>query len=132
MAVALKAELHRLVEAIPETHPKVANELIELMFLLVNTSRGDEQRFNQLVDEIAEIQGSSRDLDDLTTRLRDLQDRWSDTRDDADRLLQLLESAPEDDEPVTPEERAMLDAARAAIASGSTIPHNEVGRMLRS
>jgi hypothetical protein len=132
MAVALKAELHRLVESIPETHPKVANELIELMFLLVDTSREDERLFNQLVDEIDEIQVSATDPDDLMARLQDLRDRWSDTRDDADRLLQLLESAPEDDEPVTPEERAMLDARRASTATGSTISDDELGHLLQS
>ena len=132
MAVALKSELHRLVESIPETQPEVANALIELMFLLVAASRQDEQRFDELVSEIGELQARSKDTADMMVRIRDLQNRWALPNDDAERLWQILQAAPPDDEPLTAEEIEMLDRARASIASGSTISHDELGRLLES
>ncbi len=42
----------------------------------------------------------------------------------------ILASAPLDDEPLTPEEVAILDARRASAVTGRTIPDAEVGRML--
>jgi predicted transcriptional regulator len=46
-------------------------------------------------------------------------------------LPKSLAEAPEDDEPLTTEEIAMLDARLAEAASGRTIPHDEVVRRLR-
>ena len=47
-------------------------------------------------------------------------------------LPRSLAEASDDDEPLTPEEAAMLDERLAALASGSVsaFSHDEVGRML--
>jgi hypothetical protein len=47
-------------------------------------------------------------------------------------VLLALELAPDDDEPLTSEEVEMLDARRAAAATGPTVKHDEVGRKLRA
>lgn len=42
-----------------------------------------------------------------------------------------LEDAPVDDEPETPEERAAVERAKAGIARGKGIPHEELMRRVR-
>jgi hypothetical protein len=44
----------------------------------------------------------------------------------ADSLSRLLDSAPEDDEPTTPEEEALVQEARDEIARGETISLDEL------
>lgn len=87
--------------------------------------------FRRFTREVAEAQAS--DADELLTRLQAVRNHWLHGQDpDVDALLRFLEAAPEDDEPLTPEEAAMLDARLSALASGSepTFSHEEVGRML--
>ena len=43
-----------------------------------------------------------------------------------DPLLRFFLTAPEDDEPLTPEEEALIQEAQAEIARGETIPWEEV------
>ena len=45
-----------------------------------------------------------------------------------DSLTRLLDNAPPDDEPVTPEEEALVAEANADIAAGRTIPLAEILR----
>jgi len=45
-----------------------------------------------------------------------------------DSLTRLLDNAPLDDEPVTPEEEALIAEANADIAAGRTIPLAEILR----
>ena len=45
-----------------------------------------------------------------------------------DSLTRLLDNAPLDDEPVTPEEEALVAEANADIAAGRTIPLAEILR----
>jgi hypothetical protein len=62
-----------------------------------------------------------------------MRNRWVHGQDQGtDALLRFLESAPDDDEPLTAEEAAMLDARLSAVASGSepTFSHEEVSRLL--
>ena len=133
MALALKEELHRLVDEIPDSRPEVARVLFELGLLLIFASGNDDLLFQRFTREVAEAQEQSTDADELLTRLQVLRNRWVHGQDqDADPLLTFLQSAPDDDEPLTPEEAAMLDAHLSALASGNepTFSHEEVGRML--
>jgi hypothetical protein len=132
MAVALKEELHRLVDEIPDTRPEVARVLFELAFLLLFASSNDEALFDRFLQDVAEARGDSDDRDQLLARLEALRNRWvHGPREVVDALPRPLELAPDDDEPLTSEEAAMLDARRAAVATGPTIPHDEVGRKIR-
>jgi hypothetical protein len=56
-----------------------------------------------------------------------------DESEHVDPLPRVLAEASEDDEPLTPEEAAMLDARLSTLASGTapTFSHEEVGRLLR-
>jgi len=47
-----------------------------------------------------------------------------------DPVLRAIELAPEDDEPLTDEERASIRAARAAVARGEVISHEALLREL--
>jgi len=133
MAVALKEELHRLVDEIPDTRPEVARVLFELVFLLIFASRNDELLFRRFLREVVEAQRDSEDPNELLVRLNALRDRWvHGPREAVDPLLRALESAPDDDEPLTSEEVTMLEARRAAAATGRTIPHDEVGRRIQA
>lgn len=133
MALALKEELHRLVDEIPDSRPEVARVLFELGLLLTFASGNDNLMFRRFTREVAEAQAQAGDVDELLTRLQVIRNRWLHGQDpDADALLRFLEAAPEDDEPLTPEEATMLDARLSALAAGSerTFSHEEVGRML--
>jgi len=132
MALALKEELHRLVDEIPDSRPEVARVLFELGLLLTFASGNDDLMFRRFTREVAEAQAQAGDAGELLTRLQAVRDRWVHGQDQDDALLRFLESAPEDDEPLTSEEAAMLDARLSALASGSepTFSHEEVGRML--
>lgn len=48
----------------------------------------------------------------------------------ADPMARLLAEAPLDDEPLTPEEEAALEEARASVARGEVVPYEEVRRRL--
>lgn len=48
----------------------------------------------------------------------------------ADRFYQMLQSAPIDDEPETPEEAAAVAEAKAEFAAGKLLTHEEVQRHL--
>ena len=113
MVVALKEELHRLVDEIPETRPEVARVLFQLVLLLIFASRNDELLFRRFLREVTEAQGGSEDANELLARLNALRDRWvHGPREAVDPVLRALESAPDDDEPLTSEEVAMLEARR--------------------
>jgi hypothetical protein len=51
-------------------------------------------------------------------------------RDSRDPLTRLLDHAPPDDEPLTQEDIAALDAAHATAAQGQVIPHEQLRREL--
>lgn len=48
--------------------------------------------------------------------------------EEADPMARLLAEAPVDDEPVTPEEEAALEEARASVARGEVVSYEEVRR----
>jgi predicted transcriptional regulator len=50
--------------------------------------------------------------------------------EDADPLTRALVDAPEDDEPLTPEDEAEIREGIDAIAAGDVIPHHELRRSL--
>jgi predicted transcriptional regulator len=75
---------------------------------------------HRLVDELPDSAVS------LATRL------LAAVRDEADPLLSLLENAPVDDEPVTPEEEAAIEEALEDVRAGRLVPHEEVWRRLES
>jgi hypothetical protein len=132
MAVALKAELHRLVEAIPDARPELTAALLEMGLRLIVASRADELLYRRLLRELAEVQASGHDPTELDARVKELQGRWLDELGAPTLPLpSVLESAPIDDEPLTLEEIAMLDARRATAATGSTISDDELGRLLQ-
>ncbi len=72
------------------------------------------QRLHQLIDELPEedIQAAQRYLESLSTH--------------QDPLVRALESAPEDDEPLTDEEREAIDGAERAVAAGDLVPDTHV------
>ena len=133
MALALKEELHRLVDEIPDSRPEVARVLFELGLLLTFAAGNDHLLFQRFAREVTEAQAQSSDADELLSRLQAVRNRWVHGQNqDADALLNFLESAPDDDEPLTPDEAAMLDARLSALASSNQpkFTHEEVGRML--
>lgn len=79
----------------------------------------DRVRLHQLVDALRE-----RDLDTVHHMLRGLLGL------DGDPVLNALLNAPEDDEPVTPEEEAAVQRARADIDAGRVYSHEEAKRIL--
>jgi hypothetical protein len=79
----------------------------------------DRVRLHQLVDALPE-----RDLDTVHHMLRGL------LALDGDVVLNALLNAPEDDEPVTPEEEAAVQRARADMAAGRVYSHEEARRIL--
>jgi hypothetical protein len=54
MALALKEELHRLVDEIPDSRPEVARGLFELGLLLTLASGNDDLMFRRFTCEVAE------------------------------------------------------------------------------
>jgi hypothetical protein len=133
MALALKEELHRLVDEIPDTRPEVARVLFELGLLLMFASGNDDLLFRRFTREVAEAQAQSRDVNELLMRLRAVRNHWvHGQNEDADPLLKFLESAPDDDEALTPEEATILDARLASLVAGAepVYSHEEVGRLL--
>jgi hypothetical protein len=79
----------------------------------------DRVHLHELVDALPE-----RDLDTVHHVLRGL------LALDGDPVLNALLNAPEDDEPVTPEEEAAVQRARAEIAAGRVYSHEEAKRIL--
>ena len=73
-----------------------------------------KQRLHQLIDELPEdeIQAAQRYLEFLTAC--------------RDPLLNALESAPEDDEPVSSEEHRAVEEAERAAAAGDVVPDSHV------
>lgn len=78
-----------------------------------------KQELHQLIEEIPEEehQAAAKYL----KRLRDLT---------ADPVYQAFMNAPIDDEPVTPEERRLIDEARAEVARGEVVSWEEAQRLL--
>jgi hypothetical protein len=133
MAVAPKSELYRLIEVIPDTQPELATVLTELGLRLLVASQSNELLYDRLVRELAGVQAMADDADGLSDGVKTLRDHWLRESDaDDDPLLRMLESAPPDDEPLTPEEVAMLDARHPGGRLRSSISHDELGRLLRS
>lgn len=73
-----------------------------------------KERFLLLADELSEPQ-----MDDIL--------RYA-ARQREDPLLRAIANAPEDDEPLTPEEEAAIDEGRADIAAGRTVSLEDVER----
>jgi hypothetical protein len=67
-----------------------------------------KQQLLQLVDKYSEVEAA--EALDLLASCRQ-----------RDSLTELLDNAPEDDEPITPEEEALVQEARDEIARGDTI-----------
>jgi hypothetical protein len=126
MVIAPKSELHRLVEAIPDTRPDLAEAMIELGLRLLAASRTDEVLYRRLSRELADAQSESSDPSELDTRVTELQSRWLDELGAPSLPLpSFLESAPLDDEPLTPEEATILEARRASLGAKPPITHDE-------
>ena len=78
-----------------------------------------KQDLHNLIDEIPEQEHQA--AAEYLQRLRDLA---------RDPLYQALMNAPIDDEPLTPEERRMIDEAKAEVARGEVISSEEADRLL--
>ncbi|CAN5698164.1 hypothetical protein BH23CHL2_BH23CHL2_09790 [soil metagenome] len=74
---------------------------------------------HQLIDEIPEQEHQA--AADYLKRLRDLA---------SDPVYQAFMNAPVDDEPVTPEERRLIDEAKAEVARGEVVSWEEAQRLL--
>ncbi len=72
-----------------------------------------KQQLHQLVDEFSEVEAAEA-LDILASRRQ------------RDSLTELLDNAPDDDEPSTPEEEALVQQAREEIARGEAISLDEL------
>ncbi len=74
------------------------------------------ERLYELVDALpeGELSTAARYLDQLRERY------------ETDPLVRLLDGAPEDDEPLTPEEEAAIDEGLAEYRRGETRPWEEV------
>lgn len=75
-------------------------------------------RLHELVDELpeSELHAAKRFLEYL--------------RNMGDPLLRALAEAPLDDEPLTPEDEAAIEEARAEYAAGKVLSHEEARRLL--
>jgi hypothetical protein len=71
------------------------------------------EKLHQVVDELSELEAEEA----LAFIAR---------RRDRDPLIELLENAPEDDEPSTPEEDASADEAWTQYQRGEAVPLDEV------
>jgi hypothetical protein len=133
MVMAPKAELHRLVEAIPDTQPELVDALLELGLRLIVASRADELLYRRLLRELAEVQASGNDATELGAKITGLRTRWLDELGaPIVPLPPVLESAPLDDEPLTPEEAAILDAWRATPTPGVSLTADLIDRVRRA
>lgn len=74
-----------------------------------------KQQLRQLVDELSEVEAAEA-LEILAAR----RGRHA--------LTEFLDNAPADDEPVTPEEEALVQEAREEIARGQLISADEIRR----
>ena len=74
-----------------------------------------KEKLHQVVDEISELE-AERVLEIIARRR------------ERDPVIAAFEDAPIDDEPLTPEEEASLDEARAEYERGETVPLDEFMR----
>ena len=135
MALALKEELHRLVDEIPSDDPRVMRAVFEaLLRVLDERPYPDDpllRTLRQVVEEyLLEVAESEVEADVQATE--PLSHSASNQRQAAHSLPRVLAEAPADDEPLTPEEIEMLDARIQALVTTPAIPHEEVLRRLRS
>lgn len=84
----------------------------------MTTPTQTRERIHQLVGELPE-----GELPNVERFLRQRQDRHDPVRD-------ALLNAPEDDEPLTPEDVAAIQEGLDAIERGETVSHHEVRRRL--
>ena len=114
-----------------DTHPELVGNLAALILRLVVAAKNDELMFRRLLRELSAAQDSSASPDEWVAQLKLLRDRWQHAVGEATSPLPpALQSALDDDEPLTPEEAAMLDERRASARTGSTISHDELGKLL--
>jgi len=74
-----------------------------------------KEKLHQTVDELSELEAEK--VLEIIARRRD-----------RDPVLGFFEDAPEDDEPLTDEERASLNEARAEYERGESVPLDEFMR----
>ena len=141
MALALKEELHRLVDEIPDSRPDIARVVFEHTLLLLPDNPDEDEAFHRALRIVAQdylrdmvwVPTSADDAGEVPAKIRALRDKWVHEKLDIEPPLpRILAEAPEDDEPLTPEEIEMLDARIQALATTPAIPHEEVLRRLRS
>jgi hypothetical protein len=119
-----------MVDALPETKLDTAQLLLEVMELL---ARSDDPRLADLSGRLAA--GAEARVSDpadegvVLDELRAIRNLLV-HRIGVDPVLRALEDAPEDDEPVTPGDAAVLDRRRESAASGRTTADHEVARKL--
>jgi hypothetical protein len=77
----------------------------------------ERQELHRLVDELDD--GAVEELRRLARRFRDLNEQL---RRIGDPMFSVLDSAPPDDEPVTNEDVASIEEARARYLRGESIP----------
>lgn len=134
MALALKKELHRLVDEIPDSRPELVQVMLGIGLLLQTHDLGKaDPEFQRLVRDVADLHARTSDPGELAAGWEALRNRWMRGESASEYPLpRVLAEAPDDDEPLTPEEREMLDARLRAAKTTPTIPHDEVVRRLRS
>jgi len=116
MALTLKEELHRLVDEIPDSRPDVTNALAAFATALIHDLGKSDPRFQLVVQDLADLHAQDDGPEELSSRLAALPKRWARDEDERNHPLpRFLAEAPEDDEPLTPEEIAMLHARRASV-----------------
>jgi hypothetical protein len=77
------------------------------------------ESLHHLIDELPEC--ALGEAERSLSPLRTLED---------DPVLRALLEAPEDDEPLTPEEEAAIEVAREDVRAGRTVSHEEARRIL--
>jgi hypothetical protein len=118
-----EALYRRLIDEVPADDLRMAEALLEL---LRQRRRLGRLKFNT-------VKGlSAADLVALRNAL--VHGRWALNQvgpiPPDDPVLRAFLDAPEDDEPVTPEEEAAITEAREAVARGEVISHEELAREL--
>jgi hypothetical protein len=118
-----EALYRRLIDEVPADDLRMAEALLEL---LRQRRRLGRLKFNT-------VKGlSAADLVALSNAL--VHGRWALNQvgpiPPDDPVLRAFLDAPEDDEPVTPEEEAAITEAREAVARGEVISHEELAREL--